>query len=63
MTDEPEGYDSREKFCPPLKPQHDGDAREQLRRDNLAQAERVVLGLPCHDWPARDPMTHPDTED
>lgn len=39
------------------------DARERLRRDNLAHAERIVLGSPCHDWPASDPLTHPDVED
>lgn len=77
--DDPSGYDAREHYCPPSKPQHDLDAREQMRRDNLSHAEAVVLGHvldkhkaalaklpdqpPCHDWPSTDTLTHPDTED
>lgn len=59
---DPTGYDDREKFCPPL-PQHDLDHRETLRRANLEVAQRAVLGTPCGDWPASDPITHPDLED
>lgn len=39
------------------------DARERLRRDNLAHAERIVLGSSCHDWPASDPIPTTDPED
>jgi hypothetical protein len=61
QIDDPSGYDTREKVCPP------SDPVERLRRENLAHAEAVILKLPdqppCHDWPARDPLTHPDHED
>jgi hypothetical protein len=35
------GYDVRVRYCPPL------DSREQMRRDNLADAERIILGKPA----------------
>lgn len=37
-VEEPEGYDSREKLCPPLE-----DSREILRQKHLADARAVVL--------------------
>jgi hypothetical protein len=35
------GYDARAHYCPPL------DSREQMRRRNLADAERIILGTPA----------------
>ncbi len=40
-TDEPEGYDPREKLCPPLE-----DPRETMRQKHLDEAREVVLGAP-----------------
>jgi hypothetical protein len=57
QIDDPSGYDAREKVCPP------SDPVERLRRENLKHAEDVVLGTPCHDWPARESLHTQDTED
>jgi hypothetical protein len=74
QIDDPSGYDDRTHYAPPLP-----DPRELLRRRNLADAERVVLGgnpiadallkavgypaIPCTDWPATDPLPITDPED
>lgn len=51
------GCDLREKVCPPMH-----DPAERLRRANLERAQHVILGTPCGDWPASDPINHPDQE-
>lgn len=40
-TDDPPGYDDREKLCPPL-----ADPAEALRQQHLEEARNVVLGAP-----------------
>ena len=40
-----------------------GDPREAMRRDNLAHADRVVNGTPCHDWPRSADLPTTDPED
>ena len=55
---EPEGYDPREKLCPPLE-----DPRETLRQRHLAEAREVVLGQSCADWPPSQSLPHITPED
>lgn len=50
-------------YAATFKPQYDLDPAERLRRANLERAQHVILGTPCGDWPASDPMPSTDATD
>jgi hypothetical protein len=52
-TDDGSGDRWTKTFCPPVGAPVRAENQPGLRRPEV----------PCHDWPASDPLDHPDVED